>query len=101
MVETWETGLSLITSLSILQSTTFFPMYVSEIRAPRTIDRGCDRRIAMMLTLFLCRRGRTLTLAIKHILLYYRMAGNFRGVLIFVVFVVDPAATKISTHENL
>ena len=27
----------------------------------------------------------------------YRMAGNFRGVLIFVV---DLAVTKISTHEN-
>ena len=31
---------------------------------------------------------------------YYRMAGNFRGVLIFVIFVVDLAVTKISTHEN-
>ena len=30
----------------------------------------------------------------------YRMAGNFRGVLIFVIFVVDVAVTKISTHEN-
>ena len=30
----------------------------------------------------------------------YRMAGNFRGVLIFVIFEVDSAATKISTHEN-
>jgi hypothetical protein len=30
----------------------------------------------------------------------YRMAGNFRGVLIFVIFVVDLAVTKISTHEN-
>ena len=30
----------------------------------------------------------------------YRMAGNFRGVLIFVIFVVDSAVTKISTHEN-
>ena len=29
-----------------------------------------------------------------------RMAGNFRGVLIFVIFVVDSAVTKISTHEN-
>ena len=27
------------------------------------------------------------------------MAGNFRGVLIFVIFVVDLAVTKISTHE--
>ena len=30
----------------------------------------------------------------------YRMAGNFRRVLIFVIFVVDLAVTKISTHEN-
>ena len=30
----------------------------------------------------------------------YRMAGNFRGVLIFVIFVVDLAVTKISTNEN-
>ena len=30
----------------------------------------------------------------------YGMAGNFRRVLIFVTFVVDLAATKISTHEN-
>ena len=30
----------------------------------------------------------------------YRMAGNFRGVLIFVIFVVELAGTKISTHEN-
>ena len=30
----------------------------------------------------------------------YHMAGNFRGVLIFVIFVVDSAVTKISTHEN-
>ncbi len=30
----------------------------------------------------------------------YRMAGNFRGVLIFVIFVVDLAVTRISTHEN-
>ena len=30
----------------------------------------------------------------------YCMAGNFRGVLIFVIFVVDLAVTKISTHEN-
>ena len=28
------------------------------------------------------------------------MAGNFRGVLIFVIFVVDLAVTKFSTHEN-
>ena len=32
--------------------------------------------------------------------IYYRMAGNFRGVLIFVIFVVDLAVAKISTHEN-
>ena len=30
----------------------------------------------------------------------YRMADNFRGVLIFVFFVADLAVTKISTHEN-
>ena len=38
----------------------------------------------------------------KSKLLYriYCMAGNFRGVLIFVIFVVDLAVTKISTHEN-
>ena len=30
----------------------------------------------------------------------YRMAGNFRGVLIFAIFVVDLAVTKFSTHEN-
>ena len=29
-------------------------------------------------------------------ILLYRMAGNFRGVLIFVIFVVDLAVTKIS-----
>ena len=27
------------------------------------------------------------------------MAGNFRRVLIFVIFVVDSAITKITTHE--
>ena len=30
----------------------------------------------------------------------YRMAGHFCEVLIFVIFVVDLAVTKISTHEN-
>ena len=30
----------------------------------------------------------------------YCMAGNFHGVLIFVIFVVDLAVTKITTHEN-
>ena len=30
----------------------------------------------------------------------YRMVGNFRGVLIFVIFVVDLAVMEISTHEN-
>ena len=30
----------------------------------------------------------------------YRKAGNFHGVLIFVIFVVDLAVTKFSTHEN-
>ena len=30
----------------------------------------------------------------------YRMADNFRGVLILVIFVIDLAVTKISTHEN-
>ena len=30
----------------------------------------------------------------------YRIAGNFRGVLIFVNFVVHPGVTKFSTHEN-
>ena len=29
----------------------------------------------------------------------YRMAGNFCGVLIFVIFVVNPGVTKFSTHE--
>ena len=28
------------------------------------------------------------------------MAGNFRGVLIFVIYVVGSAVTKITTHEN-
>ena len=32
-----------------------------------------------------------------HVHEMYRMAGNFRGVLIFVI---DSAVTKISTHEN-
>ena len=31
---------------------------------------------------------------------WYRIAGNFRGVLIFVIFVVDQAVTKFSTHQN-
>ena len=31
--------------------------------------------------------------------LYYRIAGNFRGVLIFVIFVTIPRVTKFSTHE--
>ena len=31
--------------------------------------------------------------------LYYRIAGNFRGVLIFVIFVTTPRVTKFSTHE--
>ena len=30
----------------------------------------------------------------------YRMAGNFREVLIFTVFMVDLAVLKITTHEN-
>ena len=30
----------------------------------------------------------------------YRMAGNFRGVLIFVIFVIDLAVTKFSHPEN-
>ena len=30
----------------------------------------------------------------------YRIAGYFRGVLIFVIFVVHLLVTKISTHEN-
>ena len=30
----------------------------------------------------------------------YRIAGNFRGVLIFVNFVVHPGVTKFSAHEN-
>ena len=29
----------------------------------------------------------------------YRIAGNFRGVLIFVIFVTIPRVTKFSTHE--
>ena len=36
----------------------------------------------------------------SHIWMIYRMAGNFRGVLIFVIFVVGSAVTKITTHEN-
>ena len=35
-----------------------------------------------------------------HVGVYYRMAGNFRGVLIFVIFMVDLAVTKFSTHKN-
>ena len=31
--------------------------------------------------------------------MYYRIAGYFRGVLIFVIFVVNPGDTKFSTHE--
>ena len=31
----------------------------------------------------------------------YRMAGNFRGVLIFVIFVVDLAVTKFSHPRKL
>ena len=31
----------------------------------------------------------------------YRMAGNFRGVLIFVIFVVDVAVTKFSHPQKL
>ena len=30
----------------------------------------------------------------------YRIAGKFRGVLIFVIFVVELVVTKFSTHEN-
>ena len=30
----------------------------------------------------------------------YRMAGNFCGVLIFIIIVVDLAVMKFSTHEN-
>ena len=29
----------------------------------------------------------------------YRIAGYFRGVLIFVIFVANPGVTKFSTHE--
>ena len=38
-----------------------------------------------------------------HIIMYIitvYMAGNFRGELIFIIFVVDLAVTKFSTHEN-
>ena len=34
-----------------------------------------------------------------YITLTYRIAGNFRGVLIFVIFVTIPRVTKFSTHE--
>ena len=40
---------------------------------------------------------------VTHILLSFIntvLAGSFRGVLIFVIFVVDSAVTKISTNEN-
>ena len=30
----------------------------------------------------------------------YRMADNYRGVVIFIIFVIDLADTKISTHKN-
>ena len=30
----------------------------------------------------------------------YRIAGNFQGVLIFVIFVTNLLVTKSSTHEN-
>ena len=33
-------------------------------------------------------------------LVIYRIAGKFRGVLIFVIFVVELVVTKFSTHEN-
>ena len=32
--------------------------------------------------------------------LQYRIAGKFREVLIFVIFVVELVVTKFSTHEN-
>ena len=32
--------------------------------------------------------------------MYYRIAGKFRAVLIFVIFVVELVVTKFSTHEN-
>ena len=32
---------------------------------------------------------------------YYHMAGNFRGVLIFIIFVVDLAVTKFSHPRKL
>ena len=35
-----------------------------------------------------------------HYSLNYRIAGNFRGVLIFVIFVVHPGVTKFCTHEK-
>ena len=31
---------------------------------------------------------------------FYRIAGNFHGVLIFIIFVVDSAVTKILPYEN-
>ena len=34
-----------------------------------------------------------------HLMVWYRIAGNFRGVLIFVIFVTIPRVTKFSTHE--
>ena len=30
---------------------------------------------------------------------HYRIVGYFRGVLIFVIFVVNPGVTKFCTHE--
>ena len=35
----------------------------------------------------------------SYLRLVYRIAGNFRGVLIFVIFVTIPRVTKFSTHE--
>ena len=32
---------------------------------------------------------------------YYCMAGNFHGVLIFIIIVVDLAVINFSTHENI
>ena len=36
---------------------------------------------------------------VPKVIIIYRIAGNFRGVLIFVIFVTIPRVTKFSTHE--
>ena len=55
--------------------------------------------ISFLTGMLLLINGDLTILKLKVFLSSYRIAGNFRGVLIFVIFVTIPRVTKFSTHE--